>query len=45
MTLDEIKEYLAAELEEERKRYLAGKENHYSYIFMICNDIGITEKQ
>lgn len=45
MTIDEIREHLQGELEEERRRWLAGLDNHYSYIFMICNDIGITEKQ
>ena len=43
MTIAEMKEYLLEELKEERKKMLMGKDNHYSYIFMICNDMGITE--
>ena len=45
MTINEMKEYLLEELKEERKKMLMGKDNHYSYIFMICNDMGITEEQ
>ena len=44
MTIAEMKEYLLEELKEERKQMLMGKDNHYSYIFMICNDMGITEE-
>ena len=44
MTITEMKEYLLGELEEERKKMLMNKENHYSYIFMICNDMGIIEE-
>ena len=44
MTLDEMKEYLLEELKEERNKMLMHKDNHYSYIFMICNDMGITEE-
>ena len=44
MTYDEMKEFLLNELKEERQRMLEGKENQYSYLFMICNDIGITEE-
>ena len=44
MTIAEMKEYLLEELKEERKKMLMGKDNHYSYIFMICNDMGITEE-
>ena len=44
MTITEMKEYLLEELKEERKKMLMGKDNHYSYIFMICNDMGITEE-
>ena len=45
MTIAEMKEYLLEELKEERKKMLMGKDNHYSYIFMICNDMGIIEEQ
>ena len=43
MTIEEMKEYIAAELEEEHKRLLAGEENHYGYLFMIANDMGLTK--
>ena len=43
MTITEMKEYLLEELKEERTKMLMGKDNHYSYIFMICNDMGIAE--
>ena len=45
MTIAEMKEYLLEELKEERKKMLMGKDNHYSYILMICNDMGIVEEQ
>ena len=44
MTIAEMKEYLLEELKEERKKMLMGKDNHYSYILMVCNDMGITEE-
>ena len=45
MTITEMKEYLLEELKEERNKMLMNKENHYSYILMICNDMGIIEEQ
>ena len=45
MTITEMKEYLLEELKEERTKMLMNKENHYSYIFMLCNDMGIIEEQ
>ena len=45
MTITEMKEYLLEELKEERNKMLMNKENHYSYIFMLCNDMGIIEEQ
>lgn len=44
MTITEMKEYLLEELKEERNKMLMNKENHYSYIFMLCNDMGIIEE-
>lgn len=41
MNVDEMCEYLLEELKEERQKMLMNKENKYSYIFMICNDMGI----
>lgn len=41
MSYEEMKAYLLDELKEERERFLAGRENKYSYIFMLCNDMGI----
>lgn len=43
MTIEEMKEYIAEELKEEYQLLLAGKENHYSYLFMIANDLGLTK--
>ena len=45
MTITEMKEYLLEELKEEKNKMLMNKENHYSYILMICNDMGIVEEQ
>ena len=45
MTINEMKEYLLEELKEEKNKMLMNKENHYSYILMICNDMGIVEGQ
>ena len=45
MTINEMKEYLLEELKEEKNKMLMNKENHYSYILMICNDMGIIEEQ
>jgi hypothetical protein len=42
MNVDEMKEYLLEELKNERNKMLMKQENHYSYLFMICNDMGIT---
>lgn len=44
MTIEEMKEYLLDELKEERNKMLMNQENKYSYIFMLCNDMGITEE-
>ena len=43
MTITEMKEYLLEELKEEKNKMLMNKENHYSYIFMLCSDMGIVE--
>ena len=45
MSYDEMVEYLLDELKEERNKMLMNKENRYSYIFMLCNDMGIIEGQ
>ena len=42
---DETREYLIEELKHQRELWLMGKENRYSYIFMICNDLGITAEK
>lgn len=41
MNIKEMREYLLEELREEHQKMLMNKENHYSYIFMLCNDMGI----
>ena len=38
----EMVDYMLDELEDQRRKYLLGKENDYSYIFMLCNDMGLT---
>lgn len=43
MNYDEMVEYLLDELKDERNKMLMNKENKYSYIFMLCNDMGIVE--
>lgn len=45
MNMDEMRCYLLEELKEERQKWLSGKENQYSYIFMLCNDIGIVAEE
>ena len=45
MTIEEIREYLLEELKEEKNRMLMNKENHFSYLFMLCNDMGIVEEE
>lgn len=42
MTKAKMKEYLLNELKEEWELCKAGKDNNYSYLFMLCNDMGIT---
>lgn len=43
MTFEEMKEYLLAELEEEREKMLKKQGSNYSYIFMLCNDMGLID--
>ena len=45
MDINEMKEYLLCELKEERYKMLMNQENKYSYLFMLCNDMGIIEEQ
>ena len=45
MTIEEIREYLLEELKEEKNKMLMNKESHYSYLFMLCNDMGIVEEE
>ena len=45
MTITEMKEYLLEELKEERNKMLLNKENNYSYILMLCNDMGILPEE
>lgn len=45
MNINEIREYLLEELKEERQKMLMNQENHYSYLFMICNDMGIAPEK
>lgn len=41
MTFEEMKEYLLDELKIERTNAHKHQSNNYSYIFMLCNDMGI----
>lgn len=41
MKRGEMVEYLIDELKEEREKMLLGKDNKYSYIFKLCNDMGL----
>ena len=43
MSYDEMKEYLLAELKEEREKMLKNQGSNYSYIFMLCNDMGLID--
>lgn len=38
----EAVDYLRDELKDQRKAWLMGNENHYGYLYMICNDLGLT---
>lgn len=42
MTIEEMKEYIKDELKEQHDKLIACEENHYSYLFMIANDMGLT---
>lgn len=42
-TKEEMKAYLLEELKEERQKMLMNRENNYSYLFMLCNDMGIID--
>lgn len=43
MTFKEMKEYLLEELKDEREKMLEKRDNNYSYIFMLCNDMGLID--
>lgn len=45
MNFEEMKEYLLDELKEEREKMLKKQGNNYSYIFMICNDMGLIDPE
>lgn len=45
MSAKEMKAYLLNELASERSKMLQGQPNDYSYIFMLCNDMGLTEDE
>ena len=44
MSQKDMIDYLLDELKEQKQKMLIGEENRYSYIFMLCNDMGITEE-
>ena len=43
MKKQDMIEYLREELLLEESKMQAGLDNNYSYIFMICNDLGIVK--
>lgn len=43
MTIEEMKAYIKEELEDEYKKLLNNESNEYSYLFMIANDLGLTD--
>lgn len=43
MTFKDMREYIKEELAEEYAKLLKGEENHYGYLFMIANDMGLVE--
>ena len=43
MTIEEMREFIKGELKEELAKLLRGEPNHYSYLFMIANDMGIAQ--
>ena len=45
MNTNEIREYLLNELHEEWKKMIMKQENSYSYLFMLCNDMGIVPEK
>lgn len=45
MNINEMREYLLDELHEEWKKMVMKQENNYSYLFMLCNDIGIAPEE
>ena len=42
MTANEMKAFLLDELHEEWKKSITGENSKYGYLFMLCNDMGIT---
>lgn len=42
LDIPSVIDFLKEELMSEKAAMLAGKDNHYSYLFMLLNDIGIT---
>lgn len=40
MNMKEMQDYLMAELKIELGKMMQGKENKYSYLFMLMNDMG-----
>ena len=45
MNINEMREYLLEELHEEWKKMTMKQENNCSYLFMLCNDMGIVPEK
>lgn len=43
MSKEEMKKFLLEELAEEKYEMVNGRENHYSFLFMLCNDMGLID--
>lgn len=40
--IEAVKAYMLAELAEQKAKWQMGEDNRYSYIYMLCNDMGFT---
>ena len=43
MTIEEMHDYIIGELLEERKKLLMNQPNHFGYLYMIANDMGLID--
>lgn len=43
-TREDMKAFLLEELKEQHRKYDRGEANHYCYLHMLCNDLGVVEE-